>query len=221
MKRTILTLAALLITWFFASAQFNFGIKGGYNSSLNLDNITSVTSGSYTLKNVSGELNNGFHGGVFARLGLGKKLYIQPELLYALQKKQFTFGVENLSNPGTLTDVENYVTFSTVDVPVLIGYKLVDLKLLNVRLFAGPKFRMNAGSSLDFKTLTSGATIDKNQLIGEFKSAATGLEAGAGIDVLMFTIDARLNLINDVYTAKWQSKPDFNSNFVLSLGWKF
>ena len=80
---------------------------------------------------------------------------------------------------------------------------------------------MNAGSTLDFKTLTSGATIDKTQLIGEFKKASVGMEVGAGVDLLMFTLDARLNLINDVYTAKWQEKPDLNSNFVISLGWKF
>lgn len=221
MKRTVLTLAALLFAWIFANAQFNFGIKGGYNSSLNLDNITSVSSGTYSLNSVAGELANGFHGGVFARIGLGKKIYLQPELLYALQKKTFNLSVSNLVNPGSLTDVDNYVNFSTIDVPVLIGYKIVDLKLLNVRAFAGPKFRMNAGSTLDFKTLTSGATIDEKQLIGEFKKASVGMEVGAGVDLLMFTLDARLNLINDVYTAKWQEKPDLNSNFVISLGWKF
>ena len=167
MKRTVLTLAALLFAWIFANAQFNFGIKGGYNSSLNLDNITSVSSGTYSLNSVAGELANGFHGGVFARIGLGEKIYVQPELLYALQKKTFNLSVSNLVNPGSLTDVDNYVNFSTIDVPVLIGYKIVDLKLLNVRAFAGPKFRMNAGSTLDFKTLTSGATIDEKQLIGE------------------------------------------------------
>ncbi|MFZ4581086.1 MAG: porin family protein [Paludibacter sp.] len=221
MKRIILTMAALLFAWIFANAQFNFGIKGGYNSSLSLDNVSSVTSGNYNLNTVAGEVANGFHGGIFARLGLGKKLYVQPELLYALQKKTFNLSVSNLVNPGSLTDVDNYVTFSTIDVPVLIGYKIVDLKLLNLRAFAGPKFRMNAGSSLDFKTLTSGATIDKTQLIGEFKKASVGMEVGAGLDILMFTLDARLNLINDVYTAKWQEKPDLNSNFVISLGWKF
>ncbi|MFZ4582629.1 MAG: hypothetical protein ACOYM7_08255 [Paludibacter sp.] len=47
------------------------------------------------------------------------------------------------------------------------------------------------------------------------------MEVGAGLDILMFTLDARLNLINDVYTANWQEKPDLNSNFVILLGWKF
>jgi len=217
MKRTILTLAALLITWLFANAQFNFGIKGGYNSSLNLENISTVESGTYDLNNVKGELANGFHIGVFARIG--GKIYVQPEVLYGLQKKQFSFGIQNALNPPT--EVENYVTFSTVDIPLLIGYKIVDAKVFNLRAFAGPKFRMNAGSSFEFKTVTSGATFDKDQIYGELKNSAVGLELGAGVDVLMFTLDARLSVINDMYTASWQEKPDLTSNFVVSLGWKF
>jgi hypothetical protein len=224
MKRTVLTLAALLFAWIFANAQFNFGIKGGYNSSLSLDNISSVQSGDYNFKTAAAEVANGFHGGVFARVGI-KKLYIQPEVLYALQKKTFKLSYPNLLNPNSLTNIDNYVTFSTIDVPRLVGYKIVDLKLINVRVFAGPKFRLNAGSKLSYKNLTDNTTTLDNKLLdaigAELKNSAVGMEAGAGIDVLMFTLDARLNLINDVYTAKWQEKPDLNSNFVISLGWKF
>ena len=74
MKRTILTLAALLMTWLFASAQFNFGIKGGYNSSINLGNMTSVNPENYALNNLKGELANGFHLGAFTRIG-GRFMY--------------------------------------------------------------------------------------------------------------------------------------------------
>lgn len=219
MKRIILICTVLLTTWFFASAQFNFGVKGGYNSSLNLDNVSAVPSGTYTLNNVSGELANGFHAGVFARFDVGNKIYLQPELLYALQNKRYNLTLQDATNPSFTVD--KFVTFSTIDVPVLVGYKIVDLKLFNLRAFLGPKFRLNAGSSLDFKNLSSGATLNENELKGEFRNAALGLEVGAGVDLFMFTIDARLNLIGDVYQAKWQTKPDLNSNFVISLGWKF
>ena len=77
---------------------------------------------------------------------------------------------------------------------------------------------------LSFTNLTDNTGIsdeEKEAITGEFKNASVGLELGVGIDVLMFTMDARLNVINDVYTAKWQLKPDLTSNFVISLGWKF
>jgi len=223
MKRTILTLAALLITWLMAHAQFNFGIKGGYNSSINMGNLTSINPQDYALNNLKGELANGFHLGGFARIG--GKIYVQPELLYGLQKKSYQFSIQDLQDQTNIKNIENHVTFSTVDVPVLIGYKIVDAKIFNIRAFAGPKFKLNAGSKLSFTDLTTNTDLKDEATLkairGEFKNSSVGLEIGAGIDLLMFTLDARLNVINDVYTANFQTKPDLTSNFVVSLGWKF
>ncbi len=214
--KKIFFLAVLLLSVSFVSAQLNFGIKAGYNSSLSFDNLSSVQSGEYNLENVKSELTNGFHVGAFTRLG--NKLYVQPELLYALQKKDYNLTFQNAQENNVSLD--KFVTFSTIDIPVLIGYKLLDLKVANLRVFAGPKFRLNAGSQISFENLTSGANVDTEELKGEFKNSQIGLEAGAGIDVLMFTLDCRFNMINDIYQANWQTKPDLNSNFVVSLGWK-
>lgn len=216
MKKVIFA-AVLLLTVSFVSAQVNFGIKAGFNSSLNLDNIPSVRSGEYDLTNVKSELNNGFHLGAFGRLFFDK-VYIQPELLYSLQKKDYEFTIQDASSQDI--DVEKYVTFSTVDIPLLIGYKLLDLKVANLRVFAGPKFRLNAGSQVSFKNLTNNDPVDVNALKGEFKDSQVGLEAGAGVDILMFSLDARMNLINSLHTASWETKPNLNSNFVISLAWK-
>jgi hypothetical protein len=160
--------------------------------------------------------------GAFTRIG--GKIYVQPELLYGLQKKTYQFTIQDLQDQTNIKNIENHVTFSTIDVPVLIGYKIVDGKVFNIRAFAGPKFKLNAGSKLSFTNLTDNTELsdeEKEAITGDFKNASVGLELGAGIDVLMFTIDARLNVINDVYTAQWQLKPDLTSNFVVSLGWKF
>lgn len=216
MKKVIFA-AVLLLTVSFVSAQVNFGIKAGFNSSLNLDNLPSVRSGEYDLTNVKSELNNGFHLGAFGRLFFDK-VYIQPELLYSMQKKDYEFTIQDASSQDI--DVEKYVTFSTVDIPLLIGYKLLDLKVANLRVFAGPKFRLNAGSQVSFKNLTNSDPIDVEALKGEFKDSQVGLEAGAGVDILMFSLDARMNLINSLHTASWETKPDLNSNFVISLAWK-
>ncbi|MBN2765718.1 MAG: PorT family protein [Paludibacteraceae bacterium] len=216
MKKIVLA-AVLLLSVSFVRAQVNFGIKAGYNSSLNLDNVASVRSGEYDLTNVKSELNNGFHLGAFGRLFFDK-VYIQPELLYSMQKKDYEFTIQDAMNPDV--DVEKYVTFSTIDIPLLLGYRLLDLKVVNLRVFAGPKFRLDAGSQVSFKNLTNNDPLDREALEGEFKNSQVGLEFGAGVDVLMFTLDARMNIINSLHTATWQDKPDLNSNFVISLGWK-
>jgi len=215
MKKMFL-LAVLLLSVTFMNAQLNFGIKAGYNSSLTLDNLSSVTSGDYDLTDVKSELNNGFHAGAWARIG--GKFYVQPEALYSIQNKNYQFTMQDAMNQDVTVD--KLVSFSTIDVPLLVGYKLLDKKMANLRVFAGPKFRLNAGSEISFTGLTDANGIDKEKLKGEFKDSQIGLEAGAGIDVLMFTLDCRFNLINDVYQATWESKPNLNSNFVISLGWK-
>jgi len=219
MKKIIIA-AVLLFSVTFTFAQLNFGIKAGYNSSLGMNNLSSVTTGDYNLNSVSSELANGFHAGVFARLGF-KNIYFQPEFLYSMGKKDYTITFKDAVNNDVTFN--KLVNVSTLDVPLLLGYKLLDLKLVNLRVFAGPKLRFNAGSSLSYSNLTTGGSVTQDQLVKDVKAAQVGLEAGAGIDVLMFTLDARYNLIGDMYQTKLSSLTIDNipaNTFVISLGWK-
>ena len=220
MKKFIIA-AILLLSVSFTYAQLNFGIKAGYNSSLGMNNLGSVTNGTYNLNSVKSELSNGFQAGVFARMGFGK-IYFQPELLYAMGKKDYNMSVKDANNTIIGTFDKN-VNVSTVDVPLLLGYKLLDLKVVNLRVFAGPKLRFNTGSTLDFNNVTGGG-FNVNDLQKDIKAAQLGLEAGVGVDVLMFTLDARYQIINDMYQTKLSSVTIDNipaNTFVISLGWKF
>jgi len=219
MKKFIIA-SLFLFSFTFAFAQLNFGIKAGYNSSLGLNNITSITTGDYNLNSVNSELANGFHAGIFARIGFSK-IYFQPEFLYSMGKKDYTINFKDVANNDVTFN--KLVNVSTLDVPLLIGYKLLDLKVANLRVFAGPKLRFNAGSTLEFNNLTTGGTVTQADLVKDIKAAQLGLEAGLGIDVLMFTLDARYNLIGDMYQTKLSSLSIDNlpaNTFVISLGWK-
>jgi len=219
MKKVIIG-AALLLCVSFASAQINFGIKAGYNSSLGANDLGSITNGSYNLKSVNSEYKNGFQAGVFLRLG-ANKMYFQPELLYAMGKKDYNMTVTNSDNTVSGT-FDKSVKISTVDVPLLLGYKVLDLKLANVRVFAGPKLRFNAGSTLDYSNITGGG-FNTADLQKDVKAAQLGLEAGFGVDVLMLSLDFRYQVINDMYQTKLKDltidKIPANT-FVISLGWK-
>jgi Outer membrane protein beta-barrel domain len=200
-------------------AQFNFGIKAGYSSSLGIDNLKSGSLGGYNVNSANAELSNDFHAGAFARISL-LGFYFQPELLYAMGKKDYKIGYKDASSsPDKI--FEKSVTLSTIDVPLLIGYKLLDLKVVNARVYAGPKLRFNAGSQLTNMAI-SGA-LSPTQMEVQAKAAQLGLEAGFGVDVLMFTLDARYNLIGDLYTTKINTSTLDNapiSTFVISVGYK-
>ncbi len=217
MKKVFIA-AVLLLSVSTAFAQLNLGIKAGYTSSLSTTNLSSVTGGSYNLNSVNSELTNNFHAGIFARVGFAG-VYFQPELLYAMGKKKYQITYNDALNPNLVT-ADRFITVGTIDVPLLIGYKLLDLKVVNLRAFAGPKLRFNAGSKLSMESLPTATPTD---LITEAKGAQVGLEAGIGIDVLMFTLDARYNLIGDMYTTKLNGAALDNipaGNFVISLGYK-
>lgn len=197
-------------------SQLNLGLKASYTSSLSIDNISSVPAGQYNFNKLNSDLKNNFQGGAFARLSLGK-IYIQPEILYSFAKKgyQVTFA------DGTTVDKS--LNMNTIDVPILLGYKLLDLKLMNIRAFAGPKLRFNAGSQLDPQVISSGGT-NATTLYYEAKKAQAGLEAGVGVDLLMFTLDLRYNLIGDLYQTTLNKVVSLDklpsSTFLVSLGWK-
>jgi hypothetical protein len=219
MKKLIIA-AVLLLCVSFANAQLNFGIKAGYNSSLGINDLGSITNGTYNLKSASSELSNGFQAGVFARMGFNK-VYFQPELLYTMGKKSYTESVTNADNSVGGTFDKN-VTVSTVDVPLLLGYKVLDLKIANLRVFAGPKLRFNAGSTLDYNNVAAGG-FNTADLQKDVKAAQLGLEAGFGVDVLMLSLDFRYQVINDMYQTKIQNVTIDNipaNTFVISLGWK-
>ena len=221
MKR-ILFSALFLFFVMIASAQFNLGLKAGYNSSLSLNNLNSLSEGSYDLGNVKAEMWNNFQAGAFARVFI-KKFYIQPEVLYSIQKKEF--DIKNvIIGDADPKDVNTYMDISSVQVPVYLGLKLLDLKVANLRVFAGPKFIMNSGSKLEYKNLTS-EEVSASDLAQDFKDSQIDLEAGVGVDVLMFALDAKLNVMQDV-AGKISSVNDLanvpmpTSTFVISLSWK-
>lgn len=221
MKKLIIS-AVLLLFVSFTYAQLNFGIKAGYNSSLTFQNASSVTNGGYDLNSVKAEIWNNFQAGLFARVGFGK-IYFQPELLYSIQKKNYNVTFQDATQNNLLTTLNKTANISTVDVPLLVGYKLLDLKIMNLRVFAGPKLRFDANSSLGFNNITSGSHFDPNTLVTEAKKAQLGFDLGAGVDVLMLSLDVRYNLIGDMYTTKlsninFQNLPA--NTFVISLGWK-
>lgn len=220
--KKIIFVAVLLLSVSFANAQLNFGIKAGYNSSLGMNNLNSVKTGEYNLNSVSSEIANGFHMGAFVRIGF-QNIYFQPELLYSMGKKDYTITFEDMAQNNAKVTFDKSVNISTVDVPLLLGYKLLDLKLVNLRVFAGPKLRFNAGSTLSYSNLSNGGSVTPANLEKDVKAAQVGLEAGVGVDVLMFTLDARYNLIGDMYQTKLDSKTLDNipaNTFVISLGWK-
>ena len=125
MKSRLFVLLAMLVAYSYSQAQgFHLGIKGGAN-------ITKIDG-----KELKDEFNYGYHLGGFAELGLGKKWFIQPEVLWSQYNTQTADDFEDIVNnakPGSNSqDIKlNYLT-----IPITLNYRLLDW----LSLQAGPQF---------------------------------------------------------------------------------
>ncbi len=194
MKKSFLLIAMLLVFSGSMFAQdFDLGVKLGYQTS----------HLSYKKADIKSDFLNHMTFGLFGRVEIGK-FYIEPEVLYYKTGDIFELTAENISEGWTLP--EEKVTFtlneSNLQVPILFGWKALDLGVVALRLQAGPTasftiasqtlfdetFSLN-GSSGETETINEGTNLGLDT-----KSISWGLQAGIGADILgKITVDINYN----------------------------
>lgn len=200
MKKVVLSIALVLATSF-VMAQLSFGPKIGYTASK-----LSTES-----EDVKEDFKNTLHFGAFVRMGT--KTYLQPELLFMTKGAKLGYS---------LTDgVKQDVKLNTIDIPVLLGFKLIDLKLANIRAMGGPV----ASFVVDKSITTTGGIADELPDEDSFKDSSWGLQAGVGVDVLSFSLDVRYGFgLTDIYedesTINFNTDDIKSNTFLVTLGWK-
>ncbi len=185
MKRiSIVALLAFAVN--FSFSQFiKIGPKGGVN-------LTKVTGQSF-----KDEFNLGYYAGGFVELNLGKKWYIQPEVLFNETSIRRTNDFASLYNNLLKTDSLKNIKLQYLSVPLMLGYKIANV----LSLEAGAQYgiKMNKQETL----LQNGKEAFKN---GDFS-----LLAGVQFRLSKFRVSARyavgLNSINDIDKRdQWKSQ---------------
>ncbi|MCD4695669.1 MAG: PorT family protein [Bacteroidales bacterium] len=215
--KKIVFLSALMILGYYTFGQLGLGIKGAVTmSSLTTD-----------LSEIKEAAKLGYQFGAFVRVG--DKFHIQPEVYFTAKKGDLEMNVVGADpdNPLKSVEVSQGITLNTVDVPILLGYKILDPPLLNIRLQAGPV--ASIVTSKKFNVTFDGVDADEDQATfckDDLKDINWGLQFGAGVDVLFLTIDLRYelglsNLYNQPDNAVDGSVSEFKNNvFFLTVGWK-
>ena len=178
MKKLILVLAASFFIFQMSDAQmFKYGIKAGVGfSSLKIEDVTGITSGSDVYALVTGTGVMGYHIGVQTQIKVAM-IVIKPEVYFNAGG-----GTVEQIVAGGATEALN-VNFSRVDVPLLVGAKF------------GPA-RINVGPVGSY---VLSETNDLTTLGGEFtdysfftKSMTWGFQAGIGVDLMdKISLDVR------------------------------
>ncbi len=164
MKKVLLAMAVIASCFASQAQTLDFGLKAGLNFSELTNNRPDLYSGTASA--------TGFLGGAYGRVGI-LGFFAQPELVYSQRKGAFTSKADGSAVITTL---------SYVDVPVLVGYKL-----LFARVNFGPNFQflMNA------KQVASSAAKDPNFSKSNFEKSNIGFQAGVGVDLMKLSLDLR------------------------------
>lgn len=162
--------------------ETSFGLKAGIS-------YTKLPSSLSAITDKKGKV--GYNFGAFARVG--NSLYFQPELNYVTFKSSYNYASQ-VYTPK----------FHQLNLPLMVGYKLINTDALNFRISAGPdlNYTLNKAAGpagFDYKKLNVGGVIN------------------AGVDIGNLTIDARYSRGFTKINKQLQEKTNI---FNLSLGLK-
>ena len=119
--------------------RVNFGIKGGFTSSLFL--VSDLVLNGTVIDEVQNNYKIGYFGALFMRINM-KKHFIQPEVSYNVSKCEITFDKLGSQHPAIEPDYASVQSvLHSVDFPILYGYNVVKKGPYGMSIFAGPKLR--------------------------------------------------------------------------------
>ena len=193
MKKTILSFFIILFAVsVMGQPTFDLGVKAGMNYS-------KVT---FDLDDYNSESVLKMHVGAFSRIGWGR-VYVQPEAYFSAK------GGEVKSSA---LETATQFNFNCVDIPVLVGVKILKGGAANLRLMAGPVFSILVSDKVDGDDLINPDYYENNYF---------GYQYGLGVDFLSFFLDARMEHgANDVYYHPGIDLNGRNQTFMITLGFK-
>ena len=195
MKQLQISILFLLFTTsVIAQPFFNIGVEGGVHSSKITANLNEYDSESISKA----------HVGAFARVGFGR-VYVQPEAYFSSKGGELS---------SSAAGIASQFDFNSIDVPVLLGVKVIKGGAANLRIMAGPVFSFITSSDITGDDIFSPQYYEDNYF---------GYQYGVGVDLWNFFIDARIEQgSNNLYES--QSAPYLNSKnrtLLVTVGFKF
>ncbi len=183
MKTKIISFATMLLIFSLSSFSqgLNFGVKGGAS-------INKITG-----KSFKEEFTYGYHVGGYVTIGLGKKLSLQPEVLF----NQINIDKSSYFSSIYQFNKINNIKLTYLSIPLLLNYNVSNILTLQ----AGPQFGILMDQ--DKNILQNGEQAFKN---GDFS-----MIGGLQLKLLKFRVYGRYviglsNLDNIGDKDKWKSQ---------------
>ena len=190
-----------------SSAQIKFAGKANLLFKTDSPSWQNIKGSAVDAYNEAGKNNVGFNVGLSAKVNLPAAFFLMPEIYYTTFKTEF-----NIPSSNTTLEAKS----NRVDVPVLVGYKLLGD---NLGLFIGPVASYNLSTDNQFADFKENAT----------KDFTVGYQFGAQVQLQKLIVSAKYegaftedqrDFINTSTneTIRYDSRP---SLFMVGLGYEF
>ncbi len=236
-KWLIIGLMAMFAATVSAQLPVSLGIKVGINSpKFTVNKMKAEMDGNkqYNFNDFTSDFKSGgFTVGLMSRVKFGK-FFLQPEAYYSLKKGETTGALNPVVNTDPTGSITQHIKMQNIDVPILLGVRLLDLKVFKVNAFTGPVASLNVSNEVTFtKQIDGQASTDVSDVkLGtsfgslstvdwgkEFKNANWNWQIGAGFDLLMFYADVRYEMgMSEISKFADNTKSKL---FTFTLGYKF
>jgi len=172
--------------------KVNFGIKGGFNSSMYFVDEFKIQD--VTIDEIQNNYKVGYFGAMFIRINI-KRHFIQPELHYTLSKCEIEFDKRGSQHPAIKPDYAFInATIRTVELPLLYGYNFVKAYPYGMYFFVGPKVKYvwTQKSKLEFNN------FDRSGISEDLYPVNLSAVAGIGVTIsnIFFDFSYEIGLHN-------------------------
>lgn len=168
----------------------NFGVKGGFTSSLFL--ISDFSINGIPIKEIQNNYKIGYFGSLFMRINFGNH-FLQPEVSYNINRCNITFNkpqtndasVGNLPAQAAIT-----TSIHSIDVPVIYGYNIIKEGPYGLSVFGGPKIRYiwNRKSEIIFEN------FDQQNIQEELQPLNLSFTLGVAVNISRIFFDFRYDI---------------------------
>lgn len=164
----------------------NFGIKGGFTSSLFL--VSNLTLNGITIDEVQNNYKIGYFGSVFMRINF-ERHFLQPEISYNINRCNITFEKPPVEDaPLEMASITSSI--HSVDIPVIYGYNVIKEGPYSMAVFGGPKFRYiwNKKSEVTFEN------FDQREISEKLRPLNLSFTLGVAVTISRVFFDFRYDI---------------------------
>lgn len=168
----------------------NFGVKGGFTSSLFL--VSNFSVNGVVINEVQNNYKIGYFGSIFMRLNV-ERHFLQPEISYNINRCNITFEKPLPDDaPAGVIPEEASITSSihSVDIPVIYGYNIIKEGPYSLAIFGGPKIRYIWAQ----KSKVTFDNFDQQNIKEKLRPLNLSITAGVAVTISRIFFDFRYDI---------------------------